>query len=148
MQIVRARVYGAAVFFNFLTFFFVVVFVRPQEWESQVKILEWLNTERKPIRFGSWTAHEVEVRFTHRDEHLCFCFCFFRSVPRRRRSKKTIFTLFWSADAQRASFFFATEGDPALTVFLLFTRVKFHGCTRCIVFVENTLLALQYLSRR
>ncbi|CAB1113913.1 unnamed protein product [Ectocarpus sp. CCAP 1310/34] len=34
---------------------------RKQEWESQVKVLDWLNEHRLPVRFGTWTAHDVEV---------------------------------------------------------------------------------------
>lgn len=32
-----------------------------QEWECQVKILAYLEETRKPARFGTWTAHDVEV---------------------------------------------------------------------------------------
>lgn len=26
-----------------------------------MKVLEWLNEHRLPVRFGTWTAHDVEV---------------------------------------------------------------------------------------
>ena len=26
-----------------------------------MKVLEWLNENRLPVRFGTWTAHDVEV---------------------------------------------------------------------------------------
>ncbi|CAM9743735.1 unnamed protein product, partial [Choristocarpus tenellus] len=31
------------------------------EWETHVKVLQFLEEERKPVRFGTWTAAEVEV---------------------------------------------------------------------------------------
>lgn len=34
---------------------------RKQEWESHVKVLEWLNEKRLPVRFGTWTAQDVEA---------------------------------------------------------------------------------------
>lgn len=34
---------------------------RKQEWESQVKVLDWLNEHRLPVRFGTWSAQDVEV---------------------------------------------------------------------------------------
>lgn len=42
-----------------------------QEWESQVKILAFMEEERKPVRFGTWTAHDVEVRKVNSIGTLC-----------------------------------------------------------------------------
>ncbi|CAN0410985.1 unnamed protein product, partial [Discosporangium mesarthrocarpum] len=31
------------------------------EWETHVKTLQYLEETRKPVRFGTWTAHDVET---------------------------------------------------------------------------------------